>query len=127
MEMCFCCQWVKDNCNDICKSCPLALDCGNHNSFYKRWVGADDIEERKQLAVKIRDIPLVTEEITYKIGQRFSIKDFYAEEYLLVQINNNMVALINLITGNRFMDPIQVEDIYIILQKKKWISTFKKV
>lgn len=51
--------------------------------------------------------PIYPEE-TYSVGQRF--KTTYDEEYILAQVDLRKVTMISLSNGNRYEDPIDVDD-----------------
>jgi len=124
-DRCFCCQWVEDRHSVVsmgtCKYCPLGLDCGDHSSLYKKWINCNDkhSEEAKQLAARIRDMPLIEhkEEKKYKIGQRF-VAAVSKYEYILVDASGLQVSLIRLATGNRWNDSISVKDVENITEEE---------
>lgn len=45
----------------------------------------------------------------YSVGQRFTI-DEGGEKYILAQIAPNVCCLVNLESGNRYSEPVKVED-----------------
>lgn len=51
---------------------------------------------------------------TYEIGQRFVSP--YGDEYILAQVDNFKVAMIGLVSGNRYENPYDVDDLCKITQ-----------
>ena len=45
----------------------------------------------------------------HAIGNRYTR---YGGEYILALVNNTQVALIGLLTGNRWIDAVEINDIY---------------
>ncbi len=61
-------------------------------------------------------LPYEEKEVTYQIGDRF---DHYAYgPQLLARIDTNKVALIGLLDGNRFTDPVEVKRVFYITQQE---------
>lgn len=52
-----------------------------------------------------------------KIGQ-FYIHAFTEEEFILCQVDNYMVCLISIQTGNRWNDPVEVNDVFNITEEE---------
>lgn len=57
------------------------------------------------------------EERTYTRGQRFTVKDFPGT-FLLTQTGRNLACLVDLSNGNRFIEPIEVQDIFQVTYKE---------
>ena len=57
----------------------------------------------------------------YKIGDTFSIKSIFPGYYILAMIEYGKVSLINLSTGNRWGDPVEVND-YRAITKEEFIK-----
>ena len=59
----------------------------------------------------------------YRIGQRFSVSDVFRPsifdgEYVLVQVDNFKVCLVHLKMGNRFNNPVTIDNPYSIDEKE---------
>lgn len=52
---------------------------------------------------------------TYSTGQKFTDG---CDQFILAQVIKNMVTLINLSTGNRWINPLKVRDTLIITRKE---------
>ncbi len=67
------------------------------------------------VAVRKSAVDEVKVEHTYNIGQRFYV-GYNKDEAVLCQVSENMVSLISLISGDRYLNPISVRRVSAITQ-----------
>lgn len=79
---------------------------GVTNTTGKYIVGCDPYQESSGL--KTSEPPT----FKYKIGDRFTCN---YSEYILAQVGNNLVCMVNLGNGNRYANPVKVSDVNNIL------------
>ena len=65
--------------------------------------------------------------VTFSIGDRFiQVWKHDSGEYILAQVNPQMVCLICLSTGNRFNHPVRVNRIHFITEEEMYDITARK-
>jgi len=108
-------KFVKEVATNIIKS--------EYDSFLRNWAKEHD-EVRNWL--ESHGFLEIEKEKTYHVGQKF-IMD--RQKYILAQCHGGQVALISLLDGNRWQDPISVTDVNYISEEEflemKAGTTFK--
>jgi len=105
----FDCDAIKTGIKEILNKNPLKRDEDSiaiPTEYIKRF-NKEASSDQKEKAAKYGYVSLEDEE-TYCMGDRFKLDD--GEEYLLAQVAPNMVSLISLNSGNRYRDPIKVDN-----------------
>ncbi len=65
--------------------------------------------------------------VTFSIGDRFlQVWKHESSEYILAQVNPEMVCLICLTTGNRFNHPVRVNKVHYITEQEMYEITARK-